>query len=59
MVMTLFVASSVGSSTRGLESSLEVGLEIAGRSVLGWVGFIVDWVFPVCVYPIMLRNTHL
>jgi hypothetical protein len=32
--------SSVGSSTRGLESSLEVALESVGRSVRGWVGFI-------------------
>jgi hypothetical protein len=38
MVTTLFVVSSVGSSTRGLESSLES----VGRSVLGWVGFISD-----------------
>jgi hypothetical protein len=40
MVTTLFVVSSVGSSTRGLESSLEVALESVGRFVLGWVGFI-------------------
>jgi hypothetical protein len=62
MVTTLFVVSSVGSSTRGLEWSLEVALESVGRSVLGWVrrhrwlGF-----FSVCVvsgYPIMLRNVH-
>jgi hypothetical protein len=32
--------SSVGSSTRGLETSLEVALESVGRSVLGWAGFI-------------------
>jgi hypothetical protein len=58
----LFVVSSVGSSTRGLESSSEVALESVGRSVLGWVGFIGGGVFPVCVvrgYPIMLRNMHL
>jgi hypothetical protein len=42
MVMNLFVVSSVGSSTRGLESSWEVALESVGRSVLGWVGFIGD-----------------
>jgi hypothetical protein len=40
MVKTLFVVSSVDSSIRGLESSLEVALESVGRSVLGWVGFI-------------------
>jgi hypothetical protein len=40
LVTTLFVVSSVHSSTRGLESSLEVALESIGRSVLGWVGFI-------------------
>jgi hypothetical protein len=40
MVTTLFVMSSVGSSTHGLESSLEVALESVGWSVLGWVGFI-------------------
>jgi hypothetical protein len=40
LVTTLFVVSSVGSSTRGLESSLEVALESVGRSVLGWVVFI-------------------
>jgi hypothetical protein len=62
MVTTLFVVSSVGSSTRGMESSSEVALESAGRSVRDWVGFIGDGVFPVCVvcgYPIMLRNMHL
>jgi hypothetical protein len=41
MVTALFVASSVGSSTRGLESSLEVALESVGRSVLCWVWFIL------------------
>jgi hypothetical protein len=40
MVTTLFVMSSVGSSTRGLESSLEDALESVGLTVLGWVGFI-------------------
>jgi hypothetical protein len=40
LVTTLFVVSSVGSSTRGLESSLELALESVGRSVLGWIGFI-------------------
>jgi hypothetical protein len=40
MVTTLFVVSSVGSSTRGLESCLEVALESVGRSVLCLVGFI-------------------
>jgi hypothetical protein len=40
LVTTLFVVSSVGSSTRGLESSLEAALESVGRSVRGWVGFI-------------------
>jgi hypothetical protein len=63
MVTTLFVVPSVGLSTRGLESSLEVALESIGRSVLGWVGFIFGWVvFPLCVvrsYPIMLCNMHL
>jgi hypothetical protein len=39
---TLFVVSSVSSSTRGLESSLNVALESVGRSVLGRVGFISD-----------------
>jgi hypothetical protein len=42
MFTTLFVASSVTSSTRGLGSSLNVALESVGRSVLGWVGFISD-----------------
>jgi hypothetical protein len=41
MFTTLFVVSSV-SSTRGLESSLNVSLESVSRSVLGWVGFISD-----------------
>jgi hypothetical protein len=45
MFTTLFVASSVSSSTRGLESSLNVALESVGRSVLDWVGFINDWGF--------------
>jgi hypothetical protein len=40
MVTTLFVVSSVSSSTRGLESSLNVALGSVGRSVGGWVGFI-------------------
>jgi hypothetical protein len=40
MFTTLFVVSSVGSSTRGLESCLEVALESVGRSVLDWVGLI-------------------
>jgi hypothetical protein len=34
MVTTLFVVSSVGSLTRGLESSLEIALESVGRFVL-------------------------
>jgi hypothetical protein len=38
-----FVVSSVGSSTRGLESSLKIALESVGRSVRVWVGFIGDW----------------
>jgi hypothetical protein len=42
MFTTLFVVSSVISSTRGLESSLNVALESVGRSVLGRVGFISD-----------------
>jgi hypothetical protein len=53
VVTALFVMSSVGSSTRGLESFLE----IVGRSILGWVGLIGSGVFPVCViggYPIVL-----
>jgi hypothetical protein len=45
MVSTLFVVSSVGSSTRGLGSSLEVALESVGRSVRSWVGFIGGEVF--------------
>jgi hypothetical protein len=40
MFTTLFVVSPVSSSTRGLESSLNVAVESVGRSVLGWVGFI-------------------
>jgi hypothetical protein len=40
MVTTLFVVSSVDSSTCELESSLEVALESVGWSVLGWVSFI-------------------
>jgi hypothetical protein len=40
MVTALFVVSSVGLSTRGLEWSLEVALESVCRSVLGWVDFI-------------------
>jgi hypothetical protein len=62
MVTALFVVSSVGSSTRGMESSSEVALESVGRSVLGWVSFVGGGVFPVCVvcgYPIMLLNMHL
>jgi hypothetical protein len=39
LVTTLFVVSSVGSSTRGLESYLEVALESVARSVCDWVGF--------------------
>jgi hypothetical protein len=39
MVTALFVVSSVGSSTRGLESCLGVALESVGRSVLGLVVF--------------------
>jgi hypothetical protein len=35
----LFAMSSVGSATRGLESSLEVALERVGRCVFGWVDF--------------------
>jgi hypothetical protein len=42
MFTTLFVTSSVSSSTRGLESSLNVALESIGWSVLGWFGFISD-----------------
>jgi hypothetical protein len=42
MFTTSFVVSSVSTSTRWLESSLEVALESDGRSVLGWVGFICD-----------------
>jgi hypothetical protein len=34
MVTTLFVVSSTGSSTRGLESSLEAALESVGSSCL-------------------------
>jgi hypothetical protein len=49
MFTTLFVVSSLSSSTRGLESSLDVALESVGRSVLGWFGFIGDWVFFRCV----------
>jgi hypothetical protein len=45
--------SSVGSSTRGLESSLEVALERIGQS--GWVGFISDWFF-FCVRREWLSN---
>jgi hypothetical protein len=55
---------SVGSSTRGLESSSEVALESVGRSFLGWVSFIGGggFFFSVCVvccHPSMLRNIHL
>jgi hypothetical protein len=43
-LVTLFVVSSVGSSTCGLESSSEVALPVelenVGRSVRGWVGLI-------------------
>jgi hypothetical protein len=42
MFMTLFVVSSVSSSTHGLESSLNVALGSVGRSILGWVCFISD-----------------
>jgi hypothetical protein len=42
MFTTLFVMSSVSSSTRRLESSLNVALESVGQSILGWVGFISD-----------------
>jgi hypothetical protein len=49
LVTTLFVVSSVGSSTCGLESSSEVALPVelinSGRSVRGWVGFIGSGVF--------------
>jgi hypothetical protein len=55
MVTTLFVVSSVGSSTRGLESSLEVALESVGLSVLGWVGLIGGSVFS-CVRRKRLSN---
>jgi hypothetical protein len=43
------------SSIHGLESSLEVALESVGRSVLGWFGFISDWVF-LCVRLKWLSN---
>jgi hypothetical protein len=36
---------SSGSLKRGLESSLNDAVESVGRSVLGWVGVIRDWVF--------------
>jgi hypothetical protein len=42
MFTTLFVVSFVSSSTRELDSSLNIALESVGRSVLGWVGFISD-----------------
>jgi hypothetical protein len=42
MFTTLFVVSSVSSSIRGLESSLNVALESVGQSVLGWFGFMSD-----------------
>jgi hypothetical protein len=42
MFTTLFVVSSVSTSTRGLESSLDLALGSDGRSVLGRVGFISD-----------------
>jgi hypothetical protein len=49
LVRTLFVVSSVGSLTCGLESSSEVALPVelenVGRSVRGWVGFIGSGVF--------------
>jgi hypothetical protein len=48
MFTTLYVASFVVSSTRGLESSLEFALEIVGRSVLGWVDFISGRFFFLC-----------
>jgi hypothetical protein len=42
MFTTLFVVSSLSSSTRGLKSSLNVALESVGRYILRWVGFISD-----------------
>jgi hypothetical protein len=49
LVATLFVVSSVGSPTCGLESSSEVALPVesenVGRSVRDWVGFIGSGVF--------------
>jgi hypothetical protein len=63
LVTNLFVVSSVGLSTRGLESSSEVALESVGRSVRGCVGFTGGGGFsPLCVvcgYPSMLCNIHL
>jgi hypothetical protein len=60
LVTTLFVVSSVGSSTCGLESSSEVALlvelENVGQSICGWVGFIGSgcgegiWVCEVIVF---------
>jgi hypothetical protein len=56
MVTTLFVVSSVGSSTRGLKSFLEVVLESVGLSVLGWVGFIGGGGFFFCVRRMWLSS---
>jgi hypothetical protein len=41
MFTTLFVVSSVSTSTLGLESSLDVALGSDGRSVLCWVGLYI------------------
>jgi hypothetical protein len=45
MFTTLFVVSSVSTLTHGLEWSLDIALGSDGRSILGRVGFISDWVF--------------
>jgi hypothetical protein len=55
MFTTLFVMSSVSSSTRRLESSLNVALESVVWSVLGWVVFISDWVFFRCVSWVVIQ----
>jgi hypothetical protein len=43
MVITLFVMTSVGSSTRGLESSLEVALEsVLQRTFIHLISTIIE-----------------